>query len=145
MKNYGVEMHPMSKTKVLLGLIGIMFLIWGIGVLTRIWANPIFASFWVASNNLAHTLSYAGTGIGALLLSLAVMVYYQNTNKRTSKILAAASSQTFKPAMPELYEENWQKKPLQQTEDDNVEYPPFVIINGRRTNLGSEEMEKIVD
>jgi hypothetical protein len=145
MKNYGVEMRPMSKAKVLLGLIGIMFLVWGIGVLTRIWANPLFASFWVISNGVAEVLSYVGTGIGGLLLSLAVMVYYQNTNRRTSKIFAAASSQTFKPAMPELYEENWQKKPLQQTEADKVEYPPFVIINGRRTNLGSEEMEKIVD
>jgi hypothetical protein len=104
-------MRPMSKAKVvLLGLIGIMFLVWSIGVPIHLWANPIFAYFWVASNDVAHTLSYVGTGIGALLLSLAVMVYYQNTNRRTSKIFEAASSQTFKPAMPELYKENWQKK-----------------------------------
>ena len=93
MKNYGVEMHPMSKTKVLLGLIGIMFLIWGIGVLTRIWANPIFASFWVISNGMAEVLSYVGTGIGGLLLAVAVIVYYQGTKRRIAKTSTVAASQ----------------------------------------------------
>ena len=130
-------MGPMSKTKVLVGLIGIIFLVWGIGILSRVWANPIFAPFWVISNGMADALSYVGIGIGALFLALAVIFYYQNNSRSIDKIFAAGSSQTFrlKLAMPELYD----------AEADNVEYHPFVIINGARTNLGSEEMEKIVE
>lgn len=79
--------RSISKAKVLLGLIGIIPLFWGIGVSTRIWANPIFAFSWVISNGLADSLSYVGSGIGALLLALTVIIYHQKAslNKQAQK------------------------------------------------------------
>ncbi len=138
-------MHPMGKSTILLSLLGMVFLVWGIGISTRIWANPILSSFNVVSNGVADALSYVASGIGGLFLALSVIVYYQNTNGRTGKILVADSSHPTRLDRSEFYDDNWQKKLLHQTEADNDEHSPFVIINGRRTNLGSEEMEKILE
>jgi hypothetical protein len=112
----------MSKATVLLGLIGAGFLAWGIGVLIRLWANPIFAYFWVVNNNMADELSYFGSGIGALLLALAIITYYRDSIRRTAKTFIVMPSQTFKLAMSEFHEDYWQKQLLQQKKADNVEY-----------------------
>ncbi len=135
-------MHPMNKAIVILCLCGIGFSVWGIGNAIRLWANPIFGYFWVANNNVADILSYVGLGIEALLLASALIIYYQNTNRRTGM---TCRFYPHKHLNVESYENYWQKNARAQAESDNVESQQLVIINGRRINLGSEVMEKIVN
>jgi hypothetical protein len=137
--------RPMSKSTILLGFLGLIFSVWGIGISTRIWANPMFSVFNVVSNEVADALSYVASGIGGLLLASSVIVYYQNVYRRTGKILKAEPSHSTRFGSAELYDNAWQEKLFQQTESDNDEHNPFVIISGRRTNLGYEEMEKIIE
>jgi hypothetical protein len=139
------KLRPMSKATMLLGSLGMVFLVWGIGTATRVFANPMFAPFMIISEGMAEVLSYVGSGIGGLLLAVAVIVYTQKIGGRIGKVLAAGSSQILKRAVPEFYEDSWQTKPLQQAEEDYVASPPFVIISGWRTRLGLEALEKIVE
>ena len=134
----------MDKATVVLGLSGIVILVWAFGILIGLWANPIFGFFMVASNSVADILSYFGLGIGALLLLSAVIIYYQNTNERANKIYRFSSQKRLTRNV-EFYDDYWRKNFSQETNSDNLDDQQFAIANGRRVNLGSEVMEKIVD
>jgi len=131
----------MNKTRVLLVLIGIVFLVWALGILTRLWANPIFSYFWVASNNMADNLSYVGLGVGAFLVGLALIVYRRNTRNRTA---TSYKLYPHKQLKAKSYDEFLLKKTSTPIESDDGSNQ-FVIVNGRQSYLGSEVMEKIVD
>ena len=98
----------------------------GTRISVSLWANPIFASFWVVSNKLADALSLIGSDIGALLLAFSVIIYHQNTNRRTGRVSTDGLA-TSKLGMSEFYEDYWQKKLLRQAETENDENNPFVM------------------
>jgi len=74
------ETCTMKKAKVLLVITGFVFLVWALGILTRLWANPIFSRFWVASNNTADNLSYIGFAATAFFVGLALTVFPRSAN-----------------------------------------------------------------
>jgi hypothetical protein len=134
----------MRKEIVLLGLVGIGFLVWGIGILIQLWSSPIFSFFMVASNTVADILSYFGLAIGALLLASALIIFYQGAKSRSDRIYGFYRLERLKHD-GEFYEDYWSKRLMQQPGSENVDSDEFVIVNGRRVDLGSEVMEKIVD
>ena len=127
----------MIKLTALLGLMGIGFLVWGIGILTGLWGNPIFSYFWIVSNNLANDLSLIGLSVGSFLVTLAIIIYYINT--KTDKIFIIRNR--LRQRRQEFYYDLRQKNRQLVNDDENY---PLVVMNGRRSDLGSEEMEKIV-
>jgi hypothetical protein len=130
----------MIKLTALLGLMGIGFLVWGIGILTGFWGNPIFSYFWIASNGLANDLSYLGLSVGAFLITLAIIIYYLNT--KTDKISIVRNR--LRQRRQEFFYDLRQKNQELVYDDDDEENYPLVVMNGRRSDIGSEEMEKIV-
>ncbi len=129
------------KSTSLLGIGGIILLVWSIGILTRLWANPIFGIFMVASNNVADILSYIGLGVGAFLLGSALTAYRRNSKSETDKFVG---SYTHRQLKVKSHDEHLQKKTNERidNEDDSNQ---LVIVNGRQSDLGSEAMERIVD
>jgi hypothetical protein len=125
------------KLTALLGLVGTGFLVWGVGIASGLWGHPVFSYFWVASSSLANDLSYLGLGVGAFLITLAVIIYYKNA--KTEKFFIV--DRRLKQRREEFYY-LWEKN--QQLINDNIENYPTVVMNGRRSELGKEEMEKIV-
>jgi hypothetical protein len=98
------ENAPNKQNIVLLGLIGTGFLVWGIGISIRIWANPYSLISWISSNHLADALSLVGSGTGALLLTFAKIIYFQNTNRRIGKIFTDGTK-TSEFGISEFYED----------------------------------------
>jgi hypothetical protein len=131
----------MNKTKVLLVILGIVFLVWALGILTRLWANPIFSYFWVASNNMADNLSYVGLGVGAFLVGSVLIVYRRNSKSETNKFVG---SYTHRQLKVKSYDDHLQKKTNERLENEDYSNQ-LVIVNGRQSDLGSEVMERIVD
>ena len=129
------------KSTSLLGIGGIIFLVWSIGILTRLWANPVFSIFMVASNNVADILSYIGLGIGAFLLGSALIVYRKNLRSETDKFVGSYPHRQLKV---KSYDDYLLKKTNARLESD-YDSNQLVIVNGRQSYLGSEVMEKIVD
>jgi hypothetical protein len=126
------------KLTVPLSLIGIGFLVWSVGIAVGLWGNSAFSYFWIASNDLAYDLSYLGLGVGAFLVISAIILYYRNT--RTNKIFIVHNH--LRQLRQEFYND-LSKKNQQLLKDCDPNYP-VVLMNGRRSDLGSEEMEKIV-
>jgi hypothetical protein len=122
-----------------LSLIGTVFLLWSIGIVTGFWGDPIFSYFWVAGNDLANNLSYLGLSVGAFLIVLAIIIYYKNT--KTNKIFVV--DHHLKQHREDFHYYLWEKN--QQLIKDNNENYPTVLMNGRRSELGKEDMEKIVN
>ena len=129
----------MIKLTALLGLMGLGFLVWAIGISTDLWGNPIFSYFWVTSHDLANNLSYMGLSVGAFLVALAIIIYYKNT--KTDKIFIVENR--LRQRREEFHHYLWEKN--QQLIIDNNENYPTVVMNGRRSELGKEEMEKITN
>ena len=129
----------MVKFTVLLGIVGIVVLAWSIGTAIGLWANPVFAPLFIISTNLANDLSYVGLSVGAFLIILAIIFYYKNN--KTNKIFTVHERP--RQHRQEFHYDSWQKN--QQLNNDNTENYPTVVMNGRRSELGSEEMEKIVN
>jgi hypothetical protein len=128
-----------AKLEVLLGLVGIVFLVWSIGIAIGLWGNPVFASLWIVSNELANNLSYLGLSVGAFLITSAIIIYYKNI--KTDKIFAVDSR--LRRRREEFHNYLWEKN--QQLINDCNENYPVVVMNGRRTELGLEDMKKIVN
>ncbi len=132
----------MNRATQLLGLSGIVFLIWGLGIFTHLWSNPIFHYFFVVSNNVANVLSYVGISIGAFLLAITLIIFYRTRKEKTTTGKQVNPNQRLKNQV-EFNEGYLQRKSSLQTESE--ENQPFIIINGNRAELGSEDMEKIVN
>jgi hypothetical protein len=128
----------MAKFTVLLGISGIVVLAWSIGTAIGLWANPVFAPFFIISTNLANDLSYLGLSVGAFLLALSVIIYYKNTKTDKIFIVHNRLGHRRQKFYFDLLENN------QQLINYNNENYPTVVMNGRRSELGKEEMENII-
>jgi hypothetical protein len=131
--------ETMAKFTVLLVISGMLVLFWSIGTASGLWANTVFSAFFIISSDLAIALSYLGLSVGAFLIALAIIIYYENT--KTNKIFIVDHS--LKQHREDFHYYLWEKN--QKLIKDNNENYPTVLMNGRRSELGKEEMEKIVN
>ncbi len=132
----------MNKATQLLGLSGIVFLIWGLGTFTHLWSNPLFHVFFIVSNTVANVLSYVGIGIGVCLLAFALIIFYRTRNERTNRLKQVNPNHRLKNKVE--FNEGYLQRKLSQQKDFE-ENQPFIIVNGNRTELGFEDIEKIVN